>query len=76
MPPIIAIFILGSIAGLVMMAVEFVVNVATAIDAFVAGIGGWYVAAAISAGLIVLMVLLVRSGRQSERRDLLRAIPH
>ncbi len=76
MPPIIAIFILGSIAGLIMMAVEFVVNVATAIDAFVADIGGWYVAAAISAGLIVLMVLLVRSGRQSERRDLLRAIPH
>ncbi len=75
MPPIIALFLLAFIAGLVMMAVEFVVNVATAVDAFVAGIGGWYVAAAISAGLIVLMVLLVRSGRQSERRDLLRAIP-
>ena len=76
MPPIIAIFILGSIAGLIMMAVELVVNVAAAIDAFVADIGGWYVAAAIGAGLIVLLVMLVRSGRQSERRDLLRAIPH
>ena len=76
MPPIIAIFILGTIAGLIMIAVDFAVNVATVIDAFVAGIGGWYVAAAIGAGLILLLVMLVRLGRQSERRDLLRAIPH
>ena len=74
--PIIWLFVIAFVAGVIMMIVEFVQAVAEGIDARVADIGGWYVAAAFGAGLILLFVVLVRSGKRSERRDLLRAIPH
>ena len=74
--PIIAHFVAVSVIGLILMAVEALLEVARRIDAFVAGIGGWYVPAAFGAGLILLLAVLVRSGKRSERRDLLRVAPH
>ena len=74
--PIIWLFVIAFVVGVIMMVVEFVQAVAEGIDARVADIGGWYVAAAFGAGLILLLIVMVRSGKRSERRDLLRAIPH
>lgn len=74
--PIIWLFVIAFVVGVIMMVVEFVQAVAEGIDARVAEIGGWYVAAAFGAGLILLLIVLVRSGKRSERRDFLRAVPH
>lgn len=74
--PIIWLFVIAFVVGVIMMVVEFVQAVAEGIDALVANIGGWYVAAAFGAGLILLLVVMVRSGKRSERRDFLRAVPH
>lgn len=74
--PFIALLVVASVIGLIMMAVEVLLEIARGIDARVAEIGGWYVPAAFGAGLILLLIVLVRSGKRSEQRDLLRAIPH
>ena len=74
--PIIWLFVIAFVVGVIMMVVEFVQAVAEGIDARVADIGGWYVAAAFGAGLILLLIVMVRSGKRSERRDFLRAVPH
>ena len=74
--PIIGLLVILFVVGVIMMVVEFMQEVAEGIDARVADIGGWYVAAAFGAGLILLLIVMVRSGKRSERRDLLRAVPH